>query len=123
MTGVHQQGGPREADTPAAAGGGGSPIRRWLAAVRMDLTPLRASRNFRLVFTASLISMFGSFVTMVAAPLQLKELTGSYVAVGLVGAVEFLPLVVFGLWGGAVADALDRRSEEHTSELQSPVHL
>ena len=117
MTGVHQQGGSRDADTPAAAGGGGSPIRRRLAAVRMDLTPLRASRNFRLVFTASLISMFGSFVTMVAAPLQLKELTGSYVAVGLVGFVEFVPLVVFGLWGGAVADALNRHRVVIVAEL------
>lgn len=116
MTGVHEQGESTDADD-SAAGVGGRSISRRLAAVRMDLTPLRASRNFRLVFSASLVSMFGSFVTMVAAPLQLKELTGSYVAVGLVGAVEFVPLVVFGLWGGAVADALDRHRVVIVAEL------
>jgi MFS family permease len=88
-----------------------------LRAIRIDTTPLHSSREFRLVFTASLISLFGSFVTMIAAPLQLKELTDSYVAVGLVGAVEFVPLMVFGLWGGAVADTLDRRSVVLASEF------
>ena len=39
----------------------------------------------------------------------MKELTGSFVAVGLLGAVELVPLIVFGLWGGAIADAHDRR--------------
>ncbi len=83
---------------------------RWVAAVRMDTGPLRRHRDYRLLFFSGLVSYFGSAITMVAAPLQLKELTGSYVAVGLVGAAEFVPLVVFGLWGGAVADAVDRRT-------------
>jgi MFS family permease len=88
-----------------------------LRAIRIDTTPLRTSRDFRLVFSAGLISLFGSFVTMIAAPLQLKYLTGSYVAVGLVGAVEFVPLMVFGLWGGAIADTLDRRTVVLVSEF------
>lgn len=44
-----------------------------------------------------------------ALPVQIKELTGSAAAVGAIGAVELLPLVVFGLYGGALADALDKR--------------
>lgn len=55
------------------------------------------------------VSNFGSFLTFVALPVQLKELTGSAAAVGAIGAVELLPLVVFGLYGGALADAWDKR--------------
>ena len=44
-----------------------------------------------------------------ALPVQMKELTGSAVAVGAIGAVELVPLIVFGLYGGALADALDKR--------------
>src|SRR5215468_759796 len=55
------------------------------------------------------ITMFGSFITIVAVPFQIKQLTGSYVAVGVVGVVELVPMVLSGLWGGAIADAADRR--------------
>jgi len=75
----------------------------------MDMSPLRRYRGYRLLFASGSISMLGSFITMVAVPLQLKLLTGSYVVVGLVGAVEFIPIIVFGLLGGAIADVLDRR--------------
>jgi MFS family permease len=75
----------------------------------MDLSPWRGSRDFRLLWSAGAISLFGSFLTMVALPLELKALTGSTLAVGAVGAVELGPLVVCGLWGGALADAWDRR--------------
>ncbi|GAA3148821.1 MFS transporter [Planomonospora alba] len=77
--------------------------------MRMDLGPLRDSRDFRLLFGSGVVTMFGTFLTLVAVPLQMKELTGSYLAVGLVSAAEFVPMVVCGLWGGAIADALDRR--------------
>ncbi|WP_441246382.1 MFS transporter [Kitasatospora sp. McL0602] len=77
--------------------------------IRPDLTPWRSSRDFRLLWSSGCVSAFGSFLTYVAVPLQIKELTDSSLAVGLVGAVELLPLIVFGLWGGALADALDRR--------------
>lgn len=83
--------------------------QRALRAVRADLTPLRRFRDYRLLVAAASISLFGSYVTMVAAPLQLKDLTHSYVAVGLIGVAEFVPLMTFGLWGGAIADAFDRR--------------
>nr|WP_246192580.1 MFS transporter [Kitasatospora atroaurantiaca] len=85
---------------------------RWRALahkIRPDLAPWRSSRDFRLLWSSGCVSAFGSFLTYVAVPLQIKELTGSSLAVGLVGAVELLPLIVFGLWGGALADALDRR--------------
>ncbi|CAM5560525.1 MFS transporter [Streptomyces abikoensis] len=61
------------------------------------------------MWVAGLVTVFGTFLTFIAVPLQLKELTGSALAVGAVGVVELVPLVVFGLYGGALADALDRR--------------
>ncbi|MFD8549281.1 MFS transporter [Streptomyces sp. NPDC059649] len=83
--------------------------RRRLASLLPDLAPWRSSRDFRLMWCAGAITVFGSFLTFVALPLQLKQLTGSTVAVGALGAVELVPLIVFGLYGGALADAVDRR--------------
>ncbi|WP_271222881.1 MFS transporter [Streptosporangium carneum] len=85
------------------------PLRSLLRRIGMDLGPLRDSRDFRLLFASGVVTMFGTFLTLVALPLQMKELTGSYLAVGLVSVAEFVPMVVCGLWGGAIADALDRR--------------
>lgn len=48
-------------------------------------------------------------ITYVAAPYQIKELTGSYVAVGIIGVLEIIPLVIFGLYGGTLADRVDRK--------------
>ncbi|MFG2820371.1 MFS transporter [Kitasatospora sp. NPDC048365] len=87
----------------------GGTLRTTLRRLRPDLTPWRSSRDFRLLWTSGCVSVFGSFLTYVAVPLQIKELTGSSLAVGLVGAFELVPLIAFGLWGGALADALDRR--------------
>ncbi|MYQ72188.1 MFS transporter [Streptomyces sp. SID4934] len=78
------------------------------AAVLPDLSPWRSSRDFRLLWGQGLITFFGSTMALVALPLQIKELTGSPLAVGAMGAVELVPLVVFGLYGGALADAVDR---------------
>ncbi|MGW3124642.1 MFS transporter [Streptomyces sp. NPDC001107] len=80
-----------------------------LRALLPDLTPWRDSRDFRRLWVSGTISNFGSFLTFVALPVQLKELTGSAAAVGAIGAVELLPLLVFGLYGGALADAMDKR--------------
>ena len=74
-----------------------------------DLAPWRTSADFRRLWVAGLVTNFGSFLTFVALPVQMKELTGSAAAVGALGAVELIPLVVFGLYGGALADALDKR--------------
>lgn len=80
--------------------------RRWYA---MDVRPLRTSRDFRLLWSSGAVTMLGSLVTYVALPFQLKQLTGSLALAGLLGAVEVVPLIVFGLYGGALADAVDRR--------------
>lgn len=76
---------------------------------RVDVSPLRTSRDFRLLFSAGVVTFLGSMFTMVAVPLQAQQITGSFVAVGLLSLVELLPVVVFGLWGGALADHMDRR--------------
>jgi MFS family permease len=86
-----------------------APRSSRLRALLPDLAPWRASVDFRRLWVSGTISNFGSFLTLVALPVQLKELTGSAAAVGAIGAVELLPLVVFGLYGGALADALDKR--------------
>ncbi|SDI39470.1 Predicted arabinose efflux permease, MFS family [Sinosporangium album] len=88
-----------------------------LRELRMDISPLRDSRDFRLLMGSGFITMFGSFLTLVTVPLQMKELTGSFVAVGLVSLAEFIPMLVFGLWGGAIADAFDRRKVVIWSEI------
>jgi MFS family permease len=80
-----------------------------IRALRMDLTPLRASRDFRLLFTAGSVFYLGSMVAYVAVPFAIYDLTGSNFLVGLVGLVELGPLIIFGLYGGALADHVDRR--------------
>ena len=89
--------------------GGTSRRRRGLRGLVADVTPLRTSRDFRLVFASWTVTLFGSQASEVALLVQARQLTGSTVAVGLLGAVELVPLVVFGLYGGALADRLDRR--------------
>ncbi|NYI07599.1 MFS transporter [Allostreptomyces psammosilenae] len=74
----------------------------------MDTRPLRI-RPFRRLWTSSIITAVGSTFTAVAVPLQIYDITGSSAYVGLSGAVALGPLVVFALWGGALADAVDRR--------------
>ncbi|MEU3874325.1 MULTISPECIES: MFS transporter [Streptomyces] len=96
---------PDSAETSDSAGSSPSGLRTLLP----DLAPLRTSADFRRMWIAGLITSFGGFLTFVAVPLQLKELTGSALAVGATGAVELVPLIVFGLYGGALADAMDRR--------------
>ena len=81
-------------------------------ALRPDLAPLRGpgSRGFRAVFTSRTVAMLGSQAAEVALLVQAKQLTGSPLIVGLLGMAELVPLVVFGLYGGALADRLDRRA-------------
>jgi MFS family permease len=87
--------------------------RRW----RVDVTPLRRSRDYRLIWWSGLVTYFGSLTTYVALPFQIKELTGSLALAGLLGLTELVPLIVFGLWGGALADAHDRKRLVVSSEL------
>lgn len=80
-----------------------------MAKLTIDLTPLRKYPDFRNLWAAGMVSYLGSMITYVALPFQLKEITGSYLAVGLLGVVEIVPLIVFGLYGGVLADSVDRK--------------
>ena len=74
-----------------------------------DISPLRASREFRLLWTGQLISGAGSALRLVAVPYQVYVITGSSLAVGLLGLFAAVPLISFSLWGGVIADRVDRR--------------
>jgi MFS family permease len=86
---------------------GGSVRRRRGWAI--DTTPLR-NRAYRRVFGGVAVTMLGQQMTLVAVPYQVYELTGSSLMVGLTSVVALVPLVVFGLLGGAIADSMDRRT-------------
>lgn len=64
---------------------------------------------FRRLWTSTAVTAIGSQMTAVAVPKQVYDITNSSGYVGLAGAVGLVPLLVFGLWGGAIADAVDRR--------------
>jgi MFS family permease len=100
--------------TPTSPTGDDTTPRRRLLP---DLTPWRTSRDFRLLWSSGLITMIGSTFTLVAMPLQVKQLTGSAVAVGALGAAELVPVLVLGLYGGALADRLDRRKLALVTEV------
>jgi MFS family permease len=74
-----------------------------------DLTPFRRSRDLRLIVSGELISNLGTQAALVALPYQLYLLTRSPLLVGLLGAVELGPLITMSLFGGALADRMDRR--------------
>jgi MFS family permease len=73
-----------------------------------DTTPLRTPA-YRRLWTAGIVTVIGAQLSVVAVPIQVFQLTGSSAYVGLTGLFGLVPLVVFGLWGGAIADAVDRR--------------
>src|SRR6476620_1953076 len=75
----------------------------------IDVTPLRQSRQFRLLWIGQSVSEVGSRITMVALPFQMFELTHSTLAVGLIGLCELIPLLTLSIVGGAIADSMDRR--------------
>ena len=75
----------------------------------LDLTPLRESKPYRRLLLGEAVSVTGTQIAAVAVMLQVYEITRSAVAVGMVGVAGLLPLIVFGLYGGAIADAFDRR--------------
>ncbi|WP_328298496.1 MFS transporter [Streptomyces sp. NBC_00435] len=74
-----------------------------------DLTPLKTSPDYRRLWVGGTISWLGQAMTALAISLQVYEITGSSFSVGLVGLFSLVPLVAFGLYGGAVADTVDRR--------------
>ena len=80
-----------------------------LPRVTADLTPLRASRELRLLVLGNFVSGMGTQAALVALPYQVYIETHSALKTGLLGAAELGPLVVMALLGGALADRADRR--------------
>ncbi|WP_258068415.1 MFS transporter [Rathayibacter sp. AY1E2] len=75
----------------------------------LDVSPLRESPAFARLWAGNVISGIGGQMTIVAVGLHIYELTGSTLAVALVGVVALVPTVIAGLYGGMLADAFDRR--------------
>ena len=84
---------------------------RWRAWRRLlvDISPLRESPRYRRIWIGQALSFLGTQMTAVALPVQIYRMTGSAFAVGLVGLVTLVPVLVFGLLGGAIIDATDVR--------------
>ncbi|HVY26015.1 MAG TPA: MFS transporter [Polyangiaceae bacterium] len=83
----------------------------------LDVGPLRRSREFRLLYAGQTISFVGSMLTYVAIPYQVFQISHSSLWVGLLGTAQLAPLLVAALFGGALADAMDRRRLLLVSEL------
>jgi MFS family permease len=75
----------------------------------VDITPLRKYRHFRRLWAGQAVSGLGSQLTLVAVSFQAYRLTRSTLVVGLVGLAQLVPLLAGALWGGTLADAMDRR--------------
>ena len=82
-----------------------SPLRTTVAARFSALQ----HRNFRLYWTGQLVSLVGTWMQSVAQGWLMHRLTGSAFWLGLLGFTQFLPVMLFSLWGGVIADHLDRR--------------
>jgi len=74
----------------------------------MDLAPLRR-RDFRLLYLGQFVSLLGSMMSYVALPFVLYQATKSTILTGILGVIQLVPSIVGGLFGGALADAIDRR--------------
>ncbi|CAM3000276.1 MFS transporter [Corynebacterium falsenii] len=73
-----------------------------------DITPLRHV-DFRRLWTANIVTVIGAQLNIIAVPAQIYVITGSSAYVGLAGLFGLVPLVIFGLYGGSLADHMDRR--------------
>ncbi|MEU3339157.1 MFS transporter [Streptomyces sp. NPDC006668] len=92
---------------PAAEEAGAPPGRGWRRWA-MDTRPLRVPA-YRRLWSSTIVTAVGSQLTAVAVPKQIYDITGSSAWVGAASLAGLLPLIVFALWGGAVADTMDRR--------------
>ena len=107
-------------DPPLPAAEGPQPGARWVTRARglaIDIAPLRTSAAYRRLWIGESISWMGSAMTLIAVPIQVYDITRSSFYVGLIGLVTLVPLVGFGLVGGAIADAVDRRRLLITTQL------
>jgi len=83
----------------------------------LDITPLKVSRDYRLLFFGQLISFFGTMMTFIVVPVQIYGLTKSSLYVGFLGVAEFVPMFFLAFIGGALADAVDRRKMLRVTEV------
>jgi MFS family permease len=83
----------------------------------IDLSPLRASRDYRLLFFGQLVSFFGSMMTFIVVPWQMYQITQSSAMVGYIYLAEFVPMVCLAFVGGALADFLDKRKMLRMTEI------
>jgi len=83
----------------------------------LDLSPLRVSRDYRLLFFGQLVSFFGSMMTFIVVPWQMYQLTQSSAMVGYIYLAEFVPMVALAFVGGALADFLDKRKMLRITEI------
>ena len=94
---------------------------RWVKVVEiamlLDITPLKISRDYRLLFFGQMLSFFGSMVTFIVVPVHMYALTGSTLYVGLLGVAEFIPMFALAFIGGTMADAIDRRKILRWTEI------
>ncbi len=84
--------------------------RDVLRSIVTDIRPLQASADFRRLWFGTTVSQLGQQMTTVAVALQVYQLTHSSFSVGLVGLCALFPLIAFGLYGGSISDAMDRRA-------------
>jgi MFS family permease len=92
------------------SGGKRAGLRGRLGLLAPDTSALRESRDLRLVVLGNFVSGMGTQATLVALPYQIYVESHSALLVGLLGAVELGPLIASALWGGAMADRMDRRT-------------
>jgi MFS family permease len=83
--------------------------RRGVRRVFLDTTPLRLDRDYRWLWAGQAVSGIGNQVTRLALPYQVYVLTGSTLAIAGLTAVQLVPILLFSLGAGSVADAVDRR--------------
>ncbi len=83
----------------------------------LDISPLRVSRDYRLLFFGQLVSFFGSMMTFIVVPWQMYKLTQSSAMVGYIYLAEFVPMVCLAFVGGALADFLDKRKMLRFTEI------
>ncbi|WP_030222806.1 MFS transporter [Streptomyces sp. NRRL WC-3626] len=96
-------------EAPEKDPGAGAPRRRGLRRWAMDTRPLRRPA-YRRLWSSTIVTAVGSQLTAVAVPKQIYDITGSSAWVGTASLAGLLPLIVFALWGGAIADSMDRRT-------------
>jgi MFS family permease len=90
---------------------------KWARRLAVDVSPVRESRDYRLLFAGQIVSSLGTQASLVALPFQIFVLSHSAALVGSLGAFELGPMIIVSLLGGALADRLDRRLLLATAQL------